>query len=339
MDSSLNSYTSYPISDRSFIAYAKREIHLLSTKWRFSDTQLAEIDIIVSEMCTNLVKHGGGGEILVRHMQYNADSDMLEIICIDSGKGFDDASKMMRDGFSTTQTLGHGLGSIARLSDIFQILSRPSWGTILYCCKYSKRSHDTGRRRIDVKAVCVPKQSETVCGDGYEIKYHGSKIQVFFGDGLGHGPLANEAIEEARNIFRSNDSSDPSEMLRLLHRELRKTRGLVCTVASLDLQRNIWAICGIGNIMSRIYTGITYKNYMAYNGVVGMNIPKVLNNSEVPAEKNQRLIMCSDGIRSGWDLSKYPAILRYDNAIIAASIHKDYSRKNDDTSVLVASIL
>lgn len=78
---------------------------------------------------------------------------------------------------------------------------------------------------------------------------------------------------------------------------------------------------------------------MGYNGVVGMNIPKTLNNSIVPAEKNQRLIMCSDGIRSGWDLSKYPGILRYDNAIIAASILKDFSRKTDDTSVLVASIL
>jgi hypothetical protein len=77
---------------------------------------------------------------------------------------------------------------------------------------------------------------------------------------------------------------------------------------------------------------------MPHNGVIGMNIPRVLNNSALPSEKNQRLIMCSDGIRSGWDLSKYPSILRYDNAVIAAAIHKDFSRKTDDTSVLVASI-
>ncbi|MEJ1240273.1 ATP-binding protein [Chryseolinea sp. T2] len=333
------SYTSYPISDRSFVAYAKREIHLLSSKGRFNENQVAEIDIIVSEMCTNLIKHGGGGEILVRLMQQDQDADLFEIICIDNGKGFDDAAKVMRDGFSTTQTLGHGLGSIARLSDTFQILSRPDWGTILYCCKHSSRVNDSIKRKVDIKAVCVAKHGETVCGDGYELKAKGSAIQVLFGDGLGHGPMAHEAVTEACSIFRNTHTDDPAEMIREMHRELRKSRGLVCSIASLDLKKNEWTVCGVGNIMSRIYSGITYKNYMSYNGVVGMNIPKSLNNSIVPAEKNQRLIMCSDGIRSGWDLSKYPAILRYDNAVIAASIHKDYSRKTDDTSVLVASIL
>lgn len=335
----MDSFTSYTISDRSFVAYAKREIHLLSSKWRFDETQLGEIDIIVSELATNLLKHGGGGDLLVRLMQYDSDADLLEIICIDNGKGFDDAPKMMRDGFSTTQTLGHGLGSIARLSDTFQILSRSGWGTILHCGKYSSQPSDVTRRKMEVKAVCVARQAETVCGDGYELKSKGSVTQILFGDGLGHGPMANEAMMEACAIFKESDVNDPSEIIRVLHRELRKSRGLVCTVASLDLKENTWTICGVGNIMSRIYTGITYKNYMAYNGVVGMNIPRVLNNSVVPLEKNQRLIMCSDGIRSGWDLSKYPAILRYNNAIIAASIHKDYSRKTDDTSVLIASIL
>ncbi|MGC3946477.1 MAG: ATP-binding protein [Chryseolinea sp.] len=335
----MDSYTSYPITDRSFVAYAKREIHLTSSKWRFNETQVAEIDIIVSEMCSNLIKHGGGGEILVRLMQQDSDSDILEVICIDNGKGFDDASKMMRDGFSTTQTLGHGLGSISRLSDNFQILSRAGWGTILYCCKHSARVTDLTKRKVDIKAVCVPKQAETVCGDGYEVKSKGSVIQILFGDGLGHGPMAHEAMQEACSIFKKTETDDPAEIIRELHRELRKSRGLVCSIASLDMKKNEWTICGVGNIMSRIYSGITYKNYMSYNGVVGMNIPKSMNNSVVPAEKNQRLVMCSDGIRSGWDLSKHPGILRFDNAIIAASIHKDYSRKTDDTSVLVASIL
>lgn len=335
----MDSFTSYPITDRSFVAYAKREIHLLSSKWRFSETQIAEIDLIVSELCSNLIKHGGGGEILVRLMQRDRNSDLLEVICIDNGKGFDDAAKMMRDGFSTTQTLGHGLGSIYRLSDNFQLLSRVDWGTLLYCCKHSSRPGDSTKRKVDIKAVCVPKQAETVCGDGYEVKVKGSLTQILMGDGLGHGPMAHEAMEGACSIFRETDIDDPSEMIRKLHQELRKSRGLVCSLAYLDHRKNEWTICGVGNIMSRIYTGITYKNYMGYNGVVGMNIPKTLNNSIVPAEKNQRLIMCSDGIRSGWDLSKYPGILRYDNAIIAASILKDFSRKTDDTSVLVASIL
>ena len=333
-----NSYTSYPISDRSFIAYAKREIHLSAAKARFDETRIAEIDIIVSEMCSNLVKHGNGGEMLMRITRYNDELDLLELLCVDSGQGFDDAAKVMRDGFSTTQTLGHGLGSIARLSDMFQIFSRGGWGTILYSCKFSGRITDHLRQKIDIKAVCVPKLSETVCGDGYDVKSHGSNLQILFGDGLGHGQAAYDAIEEARAMFRATDEEDPSQMLRALHNALRKSRGMVCTIASLNMKQNEWSICGVGNIMTRVYNGITYKNHMPHNGVIGMNIPKVLNNSLVQAEKNQRLIMCSDGIRSGWDLSKYPSILRYDNAVIAATIYKDFSRKTDDTSVLIASI-
>jgi len=334
-----NSFTSYAISDRSFVAYAKREIHLWAGKCRFTASQLGEIDIIVSELCSNLVKHASGGELLVRITPNTPDIDLFEILCIDRGKGFDDASKMMRDGFSTTQTLGHGLGSLARLSDSFQIFSKSGSGTILYATKYSAPVVQVGRRQFDIKAVCVPKQTESVCGDGYEVKMQPGLLQILFGDGLGHGQPAYEVINEAREIFRSTNEPNPAEMLRSLHAGLRKSRGAVCTVATLNLKSNEWSICGVGNIMTRLYDGITYKNYMSYNGVVGLNVPKVLMNSTPAAEKNQRLIMCSDGIRSGWDLSRYPGIFRYDNAIIAACIKRDFSRETDDTSVLLATII
>ena len=39
---------------------------------------------------------------------------------------------MMKDGSSSTNTLGHGLGAINRLSDFFQIYSMRDWGTVSY---------------------------------------------------------------------------------------------------------------------------------------------------------------------------------------------------------------
>lgn len=334
-----NHYTAYSITDRSFIAYTKRDIRQRAGKARFTETQLAEIDLIISEMCTNLIKHANGGELWARIMSNSDEVDVLELLCLDNGPGFDDTAKAMRDGFSTKQTLGHGLGSISRLSDVFQIMSRPGWGTVVYCNKSSSPlSVEPGKRKIDVKAVCVPKTGESLCGDGYQIKKQGAKVQMFFGDGLGHGQPAHQVVQDAIAIFNETEEFDAAEMIKIIHNKLRKSRGLVCTVASLDCRENMWSICGVGNIMTRIYSGITFKGCMAYNGVVGLNIPRVLANSTYCAERNQRLVMCSDGIRSGWEISKVPGILRYDNALIAAYIHKDYSRKTDDTSVLVATL-
>jgi hypothetical protein len=63
-----------------------------------------------------------------------------------------------------------------------------------------------------------------------------------------------------------------------------------------------------------------------------------MKDSYMEAEKNQQLIMCSDGIRSRWDLTKYPSILKHDPMLLAAALYKDFSRRNDDTSVFIAKV-
>jgi len=47
------------------------------------------------------------------------------------------------------------------------------------------------------------------------------------------------------------------------------------------------------------------------------------------------LVLHSDGIKTRWDLSKYPSLHRHDVSIIAAVIYKDNSRHSDDSLVVV----
>src|SRR6202012_4726554 len=105
---------------------------------------------------------------------------------------------------------------------------------------------------------------------------------------------------------------EPSEILRYIHADVKKTRGLVATVVTLDTKEKDIKICGVGNIATRIYNGIVLKNNMSYNGIVGLNIPTTLNNTMTPMEKYQTIVLCSDGITTRWDIMKYPAILKYD---------------------------
>jgi anti-sigma regulatory factor (Ser/Thr protein kinase) len=334
------SFSSYHIEERSYVSYIKREIHNQVVRSRFTEMEAGKIDIIVSEITSNLIKHADRGELLYKIESIGEKDSIFEIISIDNGPGIADTARMLRDGVSTTSTLGQGLGAINRLSTVAQLYSIPGWGTILYSKvktneeqKFSAKSFE-----LEVKGVCVNKPKETTCGDGYRIKRNESETIIFFGDGLGHGERAKEAVDYAGDFFFESNETDPVELLRQMHDKVRKTRGLVATIAVCSRSTNEWKICGVGNILTRMYTGLQYKNYMSYNGTVGLTIPNSMKASVFAVEKNQHLIMCSDGIQTRWDLGKYGSIFKYDSTILAAAIYKDFTRGNDDASVLIAKV-
>lgn len=334
------SFSSYHIEERSFVAYIKREIHNQVARSKFDETTAGKIDIIVSEITSNLVKHAGGGELLYRILDVDENDSVFEILSIDKGPGIADTARMMKDGVSTTSTLGHGLGAINRLSTQAQLYSIPGWGTILYSAVRTKADEKFPVKsfELEVRGLCVNKPKEHVCGDGYRIKRNETETIIFFGDGLGHGERAKEAVDRAGDFFFESNETEPVEILRRMHEGVRKTRGLVATIAVCSRKTNEWKICGIGNILTRVYAGLQYKNYMSYNGTVGLTMPTSMNSSVFAVEKNQYLVMCSDGIQTRWELGKYASIFKYDTTVLAAAIYKDYSRGNDDASVLIAKV-
>ena len=55
----------------------------------------------------------------------------IEMVTIDAGPGFRDTGAALRDGHSTSGTLGIGLGAIRRLADFCDLYSVPGHGTAL----------------------------------------------------------------------------------------------------------------------------------------------------------------------------------------------------------------
>lgn len=334
------SFISYHVEERSFASYIKREIHKEVSSGKFTEQQAGEIDIIVSELISNLVKHAGSGELLYR--VYNHDEhSTFEIVCIDAGPGMENLAQMKKDGVSTTQTLGQGLGAIERLSTFSQVYSLSGWGTILFARVSTLQEAGYVPRMghgLDISAMCVNKPRETVCGDGYRIKRVGGLTQIFFGDGLGHGQHAKEAVDFAGDFFFECNENDPVDIIRHMHEKVRRTRGLVATVVTFDGVNNEWKLCGVGNISTRMYQGLTYRSYPSYNGTIGLNIPSSMKSTVYPVDKRQFLVMNSDGLQSRLDLTRYPSIFKYDGSVLAAVLYKDFSRRNDDTSVLIAKV-
>ncbi len=332
-------FQSYAIEDRSYVAFVKREIHNL-IRPHFVDTRVAQVDIVVSEMCSNLIKHARTGELLYR-LGHENGVPVFEILCIDNGPGIKDINHSSKDGISSKNTLGQGLGCISRLSNLSQIYSLPDWGTIVYSKCYNSLEYkdSSEKNRVTVRCINVAKPGEHVAGDGIAVKFSEGKSLFLAGDGLGHGPLAKEAIDKAIHVFRESMTADASEMIREISDGVKKTRGLVATVAILDHEKKQWEICGVGNISVRIQRGLEYKNYIGNNGIVGLNIPNRLENSVYEMEKIQLFIFCSDGIKTRWDLVRYPSILKYDPIIIASAIYKDFNRRTDDSTILIVKVL
>jgi len=324
--------------DRSYFAILKKDIHALAVSAGFSSVKVGEVDIIVAEMVSNLVKHAGGGQLLVKLVEENGLQG-IEIISIDNGAGMTDVTRMVADGVSTKNTLGQGLGAMKRLADVFQVYSQKDWGTIILIRVFEASLPLFEKKsRTETKVVIVPKPGEEKSGDGFYATTTNEYTKLFLGDGLGHGPEAAKAVDTAIEAFAGCTETDPVEIIRYLNTEVKKTRGLVGTVAIFDYRERKWRICGVGNIATKIIGPTSSKGYMAYNGIIGLNLPRTLNAQEVEYEKGQHIIMCSDGIKSRWETIKYPAILRYDLSILSASLYKDFARNTDDMSVAVCKI-
>lgn len=336
MDNS--NFQTYHIAERSYVSFIKREIHNL-IKPHFSEKRTGEIDIVVSELTSNLIKHAGSGDLLYK-LVYEEGEPVLEILCLDNGPGIQDMAHAMTDGASTLNTLGHGLGSINRLSSFSQIYSIEDWGTIVYARLHdSEKFQQPVKKNTIVRSLKVPYPGEMVSGDGLMLRSFDDLTLIFAGDGLGHGVFAAEACTAAIDAFNSTSSSDPATILREIHLAVKKTRGLVATVAAIHHDTKKIELCGVGNISTRIQRGLEYKNYSGNNGIVGLNMPTRLENTIHDMNKLQIAIFCSDGIRSKWDLSKYPSILKYDPMIIAAALYKDHGRQTDDMSILITKAI
>lgn len=329
-----SSYKSYRADDRSFFSLIKKDIHQLVSAAGFDTVRIGKIDIIVAEITSNLSKYANGGKLLAG-IGSDAYGEYFDVIGVDEGPGIPDLSRVLSDGYSSTGSLGHGLGSIRRLSDQFDLYSMKDWGTILLSRVYK---HDLPRKRTkmpDCQGLNVPKTGESVSGDGFYSRDSPDTWSILVADGLGHGAAAHAAVELAGEAFGECPDESPTETIRFIHERIRKTRGIVGVVIALDKKARRWSIAGVGNISIRWLGHNNGRTYVSYNGIIGFNIPGSLNDQDLSQEEMHQFIACSDGVRSRWDPARFPGIGSHHGMIIASAIFKEFARGTDDTSIIV----
>jgi serine/threonine-protein kinase RsbT len=99
-----------------------------AVKAGFSLVEQTKVVTAASELARNILNYGGGGEMQLRVLAEAARKG-LRLAFVDSGPGIEDIELAMKDGYTTGNGMGLGLGGAKRLSNEFSIDSRPGEGT------------------------------------------------------------------------------------------------------------------------------------------------------------------------------------------------------------------
>ena len=334
---------SFEIVEPSQISEARRIISAFARSLDFNETDIAKIAILISEVCTNIIKHAKGGELLVRSVRAEGITG-LEFLALDKGPGIKDVEKCLRDEFSTKGTLGIGLGAIKRSSTLFDIYSIPGKGTIVLFRLWSKPlPYPLKPRPLEIGTVAIPKKGEEVSGDSWFVCQREDRSLIAVVDGTGHGLLAAEAAHKSVILIEQFSYLSPIDIMERLNDSLKNTRG--AAIAIVEFLFNVGKInfCGIGNINSKLISfgeKVNKLNLMSTEGIVGYQLHKIKQFSYPIINKSPEdffiLVMHSDGVSSRWDLSSYPGLFTRHPSLIAAVLYRDFTKNMDDVTVITA---
>jgi anti-sigma regulatory factor (Ser/Thr protein kinase) len=105
------------VEENSITAEARRTAREMALELGMDEGGAEHVAIVATEACTNLLKHAGGGQVLLQTSTEGCETvPLLELLAVDQGPGMSNLDDCLRDGYSTASSPGEGLGAIQRLA-------------------------------------------------------------------------------------------------------------------------------------------------------------------------------------------------------------------------------
>ncbi|MFG2193266.1 SpoIIE family protein phosphatase [Streptomyces sp. NPDC048639] len=289
--------------------------------------------VIASELASNLHKHARDGTLYVQPLPLG---EGLEILTADRGPGIPEIERCMSDGYTTSGTLGAGLGAVSRIATVFTIRSRAGEDSDAGTLVCARLTPPGGREAAQqsIGALCLPVEGEEECGDACAVVDTGESRTATVVDGLGHGTDAAHAARTALQTFHSSPERPLPELLAAMHRALRHTRGAAVGVLRLhDRQADY---CGIGNVRVVTLSGRQVDHRMGGQpGIVGWSMPSP-QVRRLPLPSGATAVLHSDGVDARWAHASPLHLLRLPPPLLSAALVHGHRRSRDDATVLTA---
>jgi serine/threonine-protein kinase RsbT len=114
-------------SERDIVS-VRQTVRRWAEELRFGLVDQTKIVTAASEIARNTIKYGGGGEVKLEAINEDVRKG-LRLTFEDQGPGIGDIEVALRDGYTTGEGLGLGLGGAKRLCNEFHVESNPGQGT------------------------------------------------------------------------------------------------------------------------------------------------------------------------------------------------------------------
>lgn len=181
----------------------------------------------------------------------------------------------------------------------------------------------------------VPGEGES--GDQHLVCCNERGILTAAIDGIGHGAEAANAAKAAVTVLRNGIGEPIVSLVMTCHEKLRATRGVVLSLASVDVRQGLMTWLGVGNVhgvLVRADKKLAQETLLLRGGVVGDHLPQ-LQAAVLPVGQGDLLVFATDGIRTGFTGTLSPL----ENPQRAADrILKTFSNGSDDALVLALRI-
>ena len=189
-----------------------------------------------------------------------------------------------------------------------------------------------------VAKFALPGQGDS--GDRHLIHCHKKGVLVAVIDGIGHGKEAAKAAKEAISILKERAGEPVVTLVESCHERLRGMRGVVLSVATIDVSDGVMAWLGVGNVQGVLVRADNHKSgapepLLLRAGVVGCLLPP-LQTTELPIARGDTLYFATDGVSSAFSDS----LSALENPQRAAErILRQFQTGKDDALVVVTRVV
>ncbi|MCX5000060.1 anti-sigma regulatory factor [Streptomyces longwoodensis] len=128
-----------PIRSDMDLVWLRQHVRQAAALLGFSLVEQTKLVTAASELARNTLVYGGGGELRVEQVT-EGTAQGLRLTFSDQGPGIADLEQALRDGFTSGDGLGMGLGGARRLVHEFSIDSTPGVGTVVTVTSWAART-------------------------------------------------------------------------------------------------------------------------------------------------------------------------------------------------------
>ena len=203
-----------------------------------------------------------------------------------------------------------------------------------------RTKHRTLKENLELGISTVTLKGQKESGDRYFLKEYNGFVLIAVVDGIGHGDEAADAAKRAIEYLESHSSEPLIPLVKACHEYLKNTRGVVMSIALVNMTYGTVQWLGVGNVGAVLLRGDPnilpqQEHIIMRGGVVGHTLP-MLQASSHPLTRKDVLIFTTDGVAEAFTRD----VMMHETAQnIADTICRLHAKGNDDALVLVGRYL